>query len=143
MKTWDLCLFPCDVGPCRAYSSYKPQRHDSSTWNTWIYSAASGRSNLLRFESLSHVLGNFPMLLPDVRRIYCLTFRFRVVLRAVRKSLRLMISLHPCLVLRPILWPVVQSGGWRWPFCGLLLIVCSIMALSFTKYRELKKQHLL
>lgn len=37
----------------------------------------------------------------------------------------------------------LKSSSWRWPFYSLLLIVFAMAALSFTKYKELKKQHLL
>lgn len=35
------------------------------------------------------------------------------------------------------------SASWRWPFICLLLLVLAMVLVSFTKYRELKKQHLL
>lgn len=36
-----------------------------------------------------------------------------------------------------------MSASWRWPFFGLLGVVLGMVALSATKYKQLKKQHLL
>ncbi|CAM9749179.1 unnamed protein product [Scytosiphon promiscuus] len=36
-----------------------------------------------------------------------------------------------------------MSASWRWPFYALLAVVMGMVALSFSKYKQLKKQHLL